>query len=229
MKNATPSVKSPPRVSEPAPFFSVKRWVGEGVANPPLSKSMPVVCRNSLRSRVGLGAVAKDVAPSPSQSAVVTISSRGGGGGRLIVDIFALAILKVGSLGAGFFGFGFIVLMLIVGSVSDSAVASEITLGGAILIDSAVSVSNVSCADLADSLGVSFGVSKSGSDKAAVSPPQAVRVSIISRANASGVLGFIVGFYLWILFGVILFLLFSGLSRVALWFIFGQHLVKRIY
>ncbi len=28
VKNATPSVKSPPRVSEPAPFFSVKRWVG---------------------------------------------------------------------------------------------------------------------------------------------------------------------------------------------------------
>ncbi len=139
------------------------------------------------------------------------------------MDIFALAILKVGSLGSGFFDFGFIVLMLIVGSVSDSAVASEITLGGAILIDSAVSVSNVSCADLGDSLGVSFGVSKSGSDKAVVSPPQAVKVNIISRANASGVLGFIVGFILDFIWGVILSLLFSGLSRVALWFIFGQY------
>ncbi len=220
VKNATPSVKSPPRASEPAPFFIFKRWVGVGVANPPLSKSMPVVCRNSLRSRVGLGAVAKDVAPSPSQSAVVTISSRGGGGGKPIVDIFALAILKVGSLGAGFFGFGFIVAMLIVGSVLVSSVASEITLGGAILIDSAVSVFNVS---FADSFADVFGVSKSGSDKAVVSPPQAVKTNITSRANASGTGGFIVDF----IWGVILSLLFSGLSRVALWFIFDR--IRKTY
>ncbi len=52
--------------------------------------------------------------------------------------------------------------------------------------------------------------------------PQAVKVSIISRANASGVSGFMA--FIW---GVILSLLFSGLSRVALWFIFDR--IRKTY
>ncbi len=163
--------------------------------------------------------MAKDVA-SPSQSAVVTISSRGGGGGRLIVDIFALAILKVGSLGAGFFGFGFIVAMLIVGSVSDSAVASEITLGGAILMESAVSVSNVSCADLADSL-VFHSVSLNQGLTRLSSRHHRRLGQHHQQGKRQWCLVSLVDFIVDFIWGVILSLLFSGLSRVALWFIFG--------
>ena len=107
--------------------------------------------------------------------------------------------------------------MLIVGSVSESAVASEITLGGAILRESAVSVSNVSFADLGDSFGVPFCVSKSGFDKAVVSPPQAVRDRTQPAGQTPVVSGYFIVDFIW---GVILSLLFSGLSRVALWFIF---------
>ncbi len=117
------------------------------------------------------------------------------------MDIFALAIWKVGSLGAGFFGFGFIVAMLIVGSVSDSAVASEITLGGAILMESAVSVSNVSCADLADSLVFHSVSLNQGLTRLSSRHHRRLGSASASRANASGTVWILLWVLLWILFG----------------------------